>query len=360
MHIAASPMDYRAIPLQKRNKKGEFHGNRLRAAHVIGLLLEALLSMMFNPARGCLPKNIKKMTVQDVPEQVDCNDVLAPGSRLPKTVTVQAQPKDREFSLNIFRSLLSKLQGRPLYLQVHAVDHKCSSARLAGSHDLLVSPFPGMESRLSACMYSLELRCREVGERLPKTFDWQKTLEEEADPLLDAELKKDPESLQGRLLIFVELSKPCHSGTFHLHGSLREAGREKWTDVFGWAGFKRKRDDASSSASVAPVGSSTPPRPKRSRAAEWQDKAGRLKASNGWVVLAHFLRQCSSLPVGQSLRFVEGERPCRWTSATGGKPRKGTDWKYMKVAGRGGGAGDGVVHCRLDFLEHVFMTQLKS
>ena len=326
---------------------------------MIGKLLEALFAMMFNPARGCLPKTINKMTVQDVPGQVDFNDVLAPGSRHPTTVTVQAQPDDRELSLKIYRSLLSKLQGRPLYLQVHAVDHKCSSASLAGSHDLLVSSFPGMESRLSAGMYSLELRCREVRERLPKTFDWQKTLEEEADPLLDAELKKDPESLQGRLLIFVELSKLCHSGTFHLHGSLRDAGRKKWTDVFGWAGFKRKRDDASSSASVPQVGSSTPPRPKRSRAAEWQDKAGRLKASNGWVVLAHFLRQCS-LPVGQSLRFVEGERPCRWTSVTGGKPRKGTDWKYMKVAGRGGGAGDGVVHCRLDFLQHVFMTQLKS
>ena len=37
-------MDYRTVPLQKTNKKGEFQGNRLQAAHVIGKLLEALFA----------------------------------------------------------------------------------------------------------------------------------------------------------------------------------------------------------------------------------------------------------------------------------------------------------------------------
>lgn len=350
--------DYRTSSLQKRNKKGEFKGNRLLAAHVVGKLLEALFSLLFSPAKGSLPKMPCKMTVDDVAEEVSFNDVLVPGAKLPKTVTVQAHHNDRELSLKIFRTLLPKLQGRPLYLQVHAVDHKCSAPTYAGSHDLLVSPFPGMDSRLAAGMYSLELRCREVGEKLPATFDWQETLQTEALPLLKAEIAKDADALKGRLLIFVELHRPCHNGPFQLHGSWCEAGSLEWSDVFGWAGFKRKRTEASSSAAAPAARSLEAKVPKRSRAAEWQDKAARLKAKNGWVVLAHFLRECSK-PVGQALRFVEGDRPCRWKSVAGGKPRKGTDWKYMNVAGRGGGAGEGVLHCRMDFLQHVFLTQLK-
>ena len=360
--VAPVIMDYRSVKMQKRNVNGSFAGNRLNAAHVVGKLLECAFKCVYSPARTQLPKIATEISSTDLPERLFFNDVLVPGARAPSSVNIAAHMEDKELALKIFRSVLDRLQGRPLYCQIHTVDSPCGVSTFSGSHDLLVSPFPGLGSRLKPGIYSVELKCREIQEKQPRTFKWQDTLQTEALPLFTAEATRDGNALRGRLLILVEMSKPCHTGPFDVHGALFDADRMGWQDVFGWSGFKRETSSPSRLPLPVPKALPAPrpaPTPRRSRAAGWGEVASTLPSLNGWVLLCRFLKHpMINKPANQTMRYLTGDLPCRWRSSTGGKPRKGMDWKYMKVPGRGGGHGNGAVHCHVDFLQHVFLAQL--
>jgi hypothetical protein len=362
-HIVAI-MDYRKANLQKRNQKGTFVGNRLTSAHMVGKLLESCFMVVFSPSKKRLPQAPATVTSGDHSDSITFVDTLVSGEAHARSVAVAARLEDKELAIKMFRQVLGKLQGRPLFLQIHSVDHVCSAAAFNGSHDLLASPFPGLDSRLSPGVYSVELRCREIVERQPRTFNWQDTLEEEALPLLTAELNRDTTALKGRMLILVEMNKPCHGGSFSVHGSLYATGGPRWTNLFGWSGFKRTRQEqpgAANSRQEQPRASSQeqPRAPRPTRAAEWLQVVPKLRAASGWVVLSRFLKEVNK-PSNQTMRYLEGDRDCMWKSATGRKPRRSIDWELIPVRGRGGGQGEGAVHCHVDFLKHVFLTQLHT
>jgi hypothetical protein len=360
-------MDYRTVCLLKRDASGNFSENRLGSSHLVGLLLERCFRVLFAPARRALPKTLAALAAADLPDQVTFSDVLVPGEVEPGDVPVRAYPEDKALAVEMCRAVFQKLQGRPLSCQVHGVDLPSTVAEFAGSHDLLVSRFPGMESRLREGLHSVEVRCREVAVRQPQTFNWQDTLEGEALPLFRAETSLGGADLVGRILVFVEASKPCHSGPFQVHGALFDGQKQRWDDLFGWSGFKRQRDAAQPAPApapkAAPAAAPAPkavPAPRRSREDEWNEVAAALQPSGGWVLITRFLKHpLVRKPTNQTKRYVTGELPCRWNRSTGGKPREGSDWKQMTVPGRGGGQGDGAVHCRVDFLKHVFMSQLR-
>ena len=66
-----------------------------------------------------------------------------------------------------------------------------------------------------------EIKCREAVKRRPTGLSWQATLEEEADVLWDDVKAEDPSRWVGRLLLFVELRRSCHSSSIAgLHASV--------------------------------------------------------------------------------------------------------------------------------------------
>ena len=80
--------------------------------------------------------------------------------------------------------------------------------------------------------------------------------------------------------------------------------------------------------------------------------------SDSWVLLTAFLRAVNA-PAKQTKRYVDGATKMTWASITGRKPRENTDWAYIS-ANRGGGQGAGVLHCRFNFLVHVYTHHYMS
>ena len=179
-------------------------------------------------------------------------------------------------------------------------------------------------------------------------------------PLFEQETGHKKNSLSGRLLVFIELGHPCHSSPFHVHGALYTL-QSGWQDLWGWQGFKRGRSKSVESASlhappaakkVALTGQSS----RASPAALWKQLEAKLPIDSGWVPLVRFL-EIVKKPKSHTLRYVDGKSGCSWTSPRGGAPRERIDWSYRNAPARGGGQGEGWLHCHIHFLKHVYMTE---
>ena len=222
------------------------------------------------------------------------------------------------------------------------------------SHDLLASPFPGQESVLpDAGLISVEIKCKEIRDRNPKTFVWEETVTGEALVLFKKENDFKKDAVAGRVLVLCEMHQPCHDGPFRLHGSLYTT-HKGWHSLWGWSGFKRQ---ASADQVVsAPKRKAAATNPHGTQQAQWDKlQAGLPVFKDVWVALPKFLKDVEK-PRNQAKRYLEaGNKDC-WTSAVGGAPRKGVDWKQMK-GDTGGGQGNGWYYCRISFLKHVYMFE---
>ena len=216
-------------------------------------------------------------------------------------------------------------------------------------------------------LYSLECVCREVIE--PRAFDWAGVLSKEAAGLWEAEKNQ---GMCGRILCFVQMTRPCHRGEHHLHALILKKGKVLWEKMFGWAGF--------SLASIAPsenaAATATPSRPKPTAVAstlaastsaastpaitddqKWKLLCKTMKSHghDGWWALNDFL-----LAVKESRRhgrrFVDGKSKTKtWVLANGRRPVIKRDW--MKKPSSRGGGDDGILFCTGEFLKAVFVEK---
>ena len=364
------PYNYKSAQLQKRNLQGVFKGNRVKSSHVVGMGVETASQLCYRPAPGVPPVCLAVMKAANI-EFVKLPDVLVPGNSRPSTVAVFAEEADANLSISILKKMLGKLMGSPYFLEVNTCIH-ASDGEL--KHDFIMQPhlvFGCMKPGL----YSIEIKCREVKTVSPSTHSWREDVEKAARVGWDAELAAHPGVYAARILVFVQMASPCHSGEFKLHASILWSGQEHFTKLWGWTGFDSIRvsgTSASSSSSdgngaqlVASIANSGPLRRvaqasavvQLSPAEQWREFAQNLSDVGGWVPLPAFLR-LPQVKQGKAanhcIRFLDGSRKDAWRSSTGHNPVKGRDWDYKKRKA-GGGAGCGSIHCTKSFLKHVFL-----
>ena len=368
--------DYKRDHLVRKTEQSTY---RVGSCVVVGVLLEAILKLLFKPLPGKLPVPIVEQAHSHHPS-VTLTNVLAPGKPRAGTVTIGATAADVELAKKLALGVIQKVTG-DLALTVLAADH--TNDRLgsgARPHDLLCSGGP-------QGLYSVEVKCREVESRT--AFDWQGTLQREARPLWERELTLNRDLWKARVLIFIELPRPCHSGSHHIHGSiLRKTG--DWEVLFGWRGFKqgaassgpageldkqgenvkeqaKSKESASAPAVPAEAQSSQPDVVVRQPAlserqleTRWQAKLKNMEAEGEWIRLSAFLSELRE-PAGHPQRHVEDQSSkklwwlgIRYTRA----PREGVDW-CRRSGKRGGGAGSvgakrlGPIYGRVAFLKEA-------
>ena len=343
--------DYKETRLLRKAGAGEqFSDYRIGSSVVVGLLVEAILKLCYKASSGQLPIPVSEQT-HSHHSAVSITRVLAPGNSNTKTLTVGATIKDFELAKDVALGILKRLAEARLHvLTADHTNEKLGGA--VGSHDLLCQ-----EGTQSKGLWSVEIKCREVVCRTPTNFDWRSEMETRARTLWDRELALDSSLWKARLLIFVELHKPCHSGLHFFHASiLRKAG--VWEVFFGWRGFK---NNEAAPAVIAPAampaasssGTAVSSRPTDSPEAQWQSKLSQLGGggADDWVELSKFLRKVRK-PTHHLKRYLDGSSSFSWRPM----PRENQDWCH-KAGKRGGSArgSGGPLHCKVSFLKKIFM-----
>ena len=288
------------------------------------------------------------------------HDVRKPG-RAAGSMLVQVYRNDAQLAIRIHSAVLGALQGKPYLLKVHTVDH--TGTAKSTPHDTILSPLqiPSLgKSVLSPGLYSLEIKCRSIGE--PMKFDWEGVLTQEAEPLWNK--CRGTGDWAGRILVLVRLSSPCHAdnGEFSTHAAILKTERgAKWERLWGWSGFRRPGATAPPpppSPGRLPAAPVPQPSNVGARAAGGGDALEKLWKKhfatlehNGWIQLSKFLEKVK-LPSGQSTRYVNGKTSRTW-KVRGKPPVLKKDWDYIK-GGHGGGQGKGLPHVKVSFLKAVF------
>jgi hypothetical protein len=338
----------RVALLQKTRAHGDV---RVDSCTVVGLAVEQALRLAFSATHGVLPKELEAQTAADH-LSVKIARAMAPGAQRPATLDVAVSPTDAALALDIARRCVAALDGESLRMRILAVDHP----HAGGRHDILATPI--VPTRRGHGMVSVGIKCREVVKRRPTRFNWQATLEEEATVLWDAVRAEDPSRWVGRMLLFVELRRPCHSGSIAgLHASVIWRSATAWATLFGWRGFWPRGHDLDAAPS-APTARTAPPIDAEGRLRTLLGRRDIQRGSDSWVLLTTFLRAVNA-PAKQTKRYVDGSTKMAWVSITGSKPRVNTDWAYMP-AKSGGGQGEGALHCRFGFLVHVYARHYMS
>ena len=360
--------NYRTTLLQKRNLKGVFKGNRVKSSHVVGMGVETAAQLCYRPAPGAPPVCLGVMKSSSI-EYVKLPDVLVPGNCIASTVLVYAEEKDAKLSIAILKKVLGKLMGSPYYLEVCTCIHATSGGL---KQDFIMQPHLVFGS-MKPGLYSIEIKCREVEKLNPSTHSWRDDAEEAAKVKWGAELAARPGVYAARILVFVEMASPCHSGNFKLHASILWDDQEHFTKLWGWTGFhsaSASRASASSSsdghAAQPTVANDTGPIRRVAQASavaqlppaeQWRALMEKLPAVGGWVPLPAFLRS-PQVKLGKAAnhcgRYLDGSRRDAWKTSTGHNPVRGRDWDRLKTKA-GGGAGDGTIHCSMAFLKFVFL-----
>ena len=258
---------------------------------LLGKVVEAALRLAYRPAAGQLPTPLQCQAARDLLE-VRLSDVLQEGRRQPSCVTVKVPQGLADLAIRIARDVVGKLQAAPFNLEVLAVDHTGSSS-CPVAHDLLMCPRPAVATCLEQGLHSVEVKCREVLNRL--AFPWEERLTDEALPLFSAELLRDARHLKSRILVFVSLPRPCTSGPFATHASIFHAGADDWVRLWGWAGFRASPQPparASPKPKAAPAPRRSPPKSKAAPAPhlslttdqKWEMLLAKLHVEDGcWV-----------------------------------------------------------------------------
>lgn len=352
-------MDYRREQLVCKSLKGDTVP--ITASVVVGKAVELSWRLSYRPAVGSLPIPVDLQTPKDM-VSVNFSNVLKGGVGRPRSnESVKIYPQDAQKAIDISKRVLGKLLEGPYHLQVHTTDHTGPSQKEA--HDLLMSPRIGSGSKLCLGLYSVECVCREVVS--PRAFDWAGVLSEEAVHLWKSESLHSPKLWQGRLLVFVQMTQPCHQGDFSLHGLLLRKGVSSWERLFGWAGFSLKSVVVVEAAPLPPSASSSSSSSARTAASgaasaqmtdeqKWKHLRSKLSSDgyDGWYALSGFLEGVGESK-RHSSRFVDSTSKQTWILDAGRKPRVRKDW-VKKPSKRGAGHG-GVIFCKTEFLREVFL-----
>ena len=355
-------MDYKRSKIVIRSKNGCFENERVSSCSVVGSLVEASLRLAYRPRVGEMPVPLSLQRPAHFPV-VALRDVLPPGyQRAASSIDVKVYPADAELALAVAKDGVSKLQRPPYNLEVNAADHTGSTA-CRTAHDLVMSTRVGLASSLPAGLYSIEIRCREVIDR--KAFPWEDTLTGEAMPLWAAELAAEQSACwSGRILIFAEFPRPCHSGAHSLHASIRQRDATRWNRLWGWAGFTAAmpaqqapapKAQAKAVAKAVAKAAAVPAQILQTPQQKWRSLKARLPAVGDWIRLAAFLDELK-LPGNQVKRdFLSGPRAWKLGTGRGRKLIVDREWAHKPGRGGGGGPGRGPIHIKAGILEQIFL-----
>ena len=192
--------------------------------------------------------------------------------------------------------------------------------------------------KLLCSVVSVEIGCREIESR--GNFDWAGVLSREADALFQSELRVNPRIMVARVLILVEIAKPCHSGSFSTHALVKHGKEQPFERMWGFHGFKLH--------SLGPPGAhragSTTQVPRRiaeerhpSKEEQWQkfisdDLGYNPEQIPEWIRFAPALKGLTGKS-GHGRRFLDpdsdGAKTHCWTRADGQWPVEGVDWQNM-------------------------------
>jgi len=319
------------------------------------------LKRCFKPLPGVLPVPLELQLAGDHPSVV-VDRVIPPGGQKARPVAVKVSQLDALLGVAIAKEVVARLVSCEWKLQVLTADHTNDALGISKrrSHDLLCQVGCGASRGLC----SVEIKCREVVSRMPNTFSWPTTMQEEALPLWKSELAHSTALWFARVLVFVEMRRPCHSGPFSTHASiLLNKEDSHWAVLWGWRGFGVPLGAAKRSAGSGSAGPSSPSsavaRPTGD--AQWRACLKRLSGPSGslaaedWVQLTKFLKEVGK-PSGQALRYVDGISKPSWVKCSGAKPAKFKDWRHMPGKRGGGSSGSGgPIHCKVSFLRDVYL-----
>ena len=296
---------------------------------------------------------------------VSVDRVIPPDGQNARRVDVKISQQDALLGVAIAKEVVARLGSCEWKLQVLTADHTNDSLGMnkRRSHDLLCQVGCGASRGLC----SVEIKCREVVSRMPKTFSWPKKMQQTALPLWRSELAHSRAPWFARVLVFVEMRRPCHSGPFSTHASiLLNREDSDWAVLWGWRGFGIHPGTAQRSAAVVAAGSVGFSSPSSAAArptgdAKWRACLKRLSGPSGslaaddWVQLTKFLKEVGK-PSGQALRYVDGVSKPSWVKSSGAKPAKLKDWKHLPGRTGGGSPGSGgPIHCKVSFLRDVYL-----
>ena len=284
--------------------------------------------------------------------------LIVNGSR-PHAEDVRVAEADAAKGIRYARKCVGELKDK-LNLDILSADHHNAElpALTPGwifSHDLLC-----VEHGCSS-LDSVELKIREITNRRPRTFNWQKVLESEAEALWNAELNWDPSPWRRRALVLVEIT-PRSGEVRGVHISALEKNRKKWYTISGWTGFWTREDgDAPDPEPLLRTATGARVSADGPSAAQLNCLSKKLRAQgvydehgDSWVALASFLRAVGKgSEVSQAKRYIANKKGKRWLRHDGGRPRVNMEYRYKKGA-HGGGTGDGILHARLSWLRFVY------
>ena len=350
---------YNRQALWKRTRA--FGDVRIQAPLITGVVVESALKLAFAPPQGTLPKVLERQSPSDH-KCVLIDKVVANGQR-PHTASLHVPAADAELAISIARQVVGTLKDN-LDVRVIAVDHYNAKVPTPTPGWLYVHDIVGRASN-TTLLDSIEIKVRMVEKRKPKTFNWQKTLESEAELLWNAEIQMDPSPWRRRVLILVELS-PSTGLVRGIHVSALEKNRRTWQTISGWEGFWSRTDGdepdpdpdpslgvalPAQNVAVARCPSATAVRQLRARLLE---QGVDENDDEAWIKVADFLRAVGDAKkANQCNRFIENKKGQRWTRKDGGKPRINQEIKFKKGE-RGGGQGRGLLHGRLEWLRFVY------
>lgn len=353
-HIVMPPLNYDEQHLLKRTRA---HGDVVVGSNLVsGIVTERALKLVFAPIQGSLPKTLARQGASDH-KVVRIDKLIVNGSR-PHAEDVQVPEADAAKGIRYARRCVEELRNK-LNLNMLCADHyNCELPGLTHgrfSHDLLC------QEHGCSLLDSVEIKIREVVHRRPKTFNWQKVLESEAETLWNAELDWDPDPWRRRVLVFVEII-PGSGEVRGVHISALEKNRKKWHTVSGWTDFWTRDDgDAPDPEPPVQIARSVGASAEFPSTVQVLSLNKKLRAQgvydeddDSWVALASFMRAVGkSNEVSQAKRYISNKKGKRWLRRDGGRPRNKMEYKYKKGI-HGGGTGNGILHGRLSWLRFVY------
>ena len=315
-----------------------------------------------------LPKLVEAQVPGDHPEALIYH-VKTPGKTTFSSVQVHVFPRDARLAIGICLRVLERLKATEWELvPVNAV-YKNAKLGCGGAHDILCRAVRG--GAFKGKLFSVELKCKEVEKRKPAGFSWKEEVEMKADDLWEKELELDPEPWAARIVVFCEMSRPCHQGDWNLHASIRFRNRP-WCKLWGWQGFAvsvpvpkpvpqlHARATRSSPATRAAL--PTVQELERGWATLLSKCSGPHTRDGDWVKVAAFLTQLD-LASGHPGRYLEESGGKIWHLGPNGKRKPRAEVDYRRRSGkRGGGAGSvgakmlGPFWGHVSFLREVALT----
>ena len=260
---------------------------------VSGFVAECALKKAYAPIQGSLPKTLPCQCASDH-KVVRVDKILVDGSR-PHADELRVPEADASKGIRYARKCVDEIKDK-LNLNVLTADHHNAGLPPLKpgwifSHDLLCVE--------DGCSFldSVELKVRAVKTRKPRTFNWQKVLESEAEPLWNAELDQDASPWRRRVLVLVEII-PDSGEVRGVHVSALDKGRKKWYTISGWEGFWSRDDgdepDPEPLLRIAPCARAPADGPSaaqlRCLSRKFRAEGVHDEHDDSWVPLACFLR----------------------------------------------------------------------